>query len=138
MKTENEIIKENRIIAHFMNYFYIKDFDTYSIPEQERLKVDSFSYSYEFSDIFKSKELKFHLSYDWLMPVIEKIENLNLDEFGLGEFVSNISNRQGFYCEFRLRNSYETKISDSFGDSKIDAIYNAVIEFINWYNETFK
>jgi hypothetical protein len=77
--------------------------------------------------------LEYHNSWDWLMPVVEKIENIEDNRF-----LFQISTRQGFYAEVRERLSYETKIEDAWGKTRIEAVYNTCVEFIKWYNLTKK
>lgn len=73
-----------------------------------------------------SMALRYHLNWDWLMPVVEKIESLGyrvLIERGGG-----ITN----YCKIRKR---KDMIAESAShNSKINATFSAVIEFITWYN----
>jgi len=71
-------------------------------------------------------QLKYHSSWDWLMPVVEKIESLgyntqiHFDLFMVGDKDS-------------LRNVTETSASP-----KIMSIWYGVIAFIEWYNEQSK
>ena len=55
-------------------------------------------------------ELQFHTSWDWLMPVIDKIEQVH----------------EGVPQELIHLSLFST----------IDEVYNAVVEFINQYNKT--
>lgn len=58
-------------------------------------------------------EPKFTTSWDWLMPVVEKILNLDLPESGF----------------------YENYI-DVWAECRgIDGVYSVVVEFIKWYNK---
>lgn len=65
---------------------------------------------------------QYHTSWDWLMPVVEKIETL------------------GFF--FIIKSTYvevnrlydPVTVSCADGESKIQAVYKVVIEFIKWYN----
>ena len=104
---------------------------------------EDFNISY---DGISVSNLKFHKSWDWLIPVVEKIENLNLKEFFYKwneeektryNFMSicvDISyNYCNIYVELELDPPYE--ISSVTLDSKIEAVYKAVVNFINWYNE---
>lgn len=70
---------------------------------------------------------------DWndIMTQLEVIENLEKDEYGFGKYITYISNRQGYYCDIRLRDSYDTKIADGWGETKKESIYNCVIDFYN-------
>lgn len=71
-------------------------------------------------------ELALTLFKDWnsLMTVVEKIESL-------GYFVM-INKWSSVYMG---PESQRKSISSNFGDSKIDNTYQAVCQFIKWYNE---
>ena len=98
-------ITENKLIAEFMEVDYI-DVDTFEETEGE---------------------LKYHISWDWLMPVVEKI-NL-LDDF-----------RHSIHITTYRTHLLDNRVNDGFDeffveDSTILATYKAVVEFIKWYNE---
>lgn len=75
--------------------------------------------------------LKFHKSWDWLIPVVEKIENTEL---------SNIKNNTALVniclvgCSIKFNNKERLPILTN-ADNKLKAVYKAVVAFINWYNE---
>jgi hypothetical protein len=77
------------------------------------------------------KDLKYYEgSWDWLMPVVEKIENT-----GDG-FISRVTGCriEGYLCDFVDQEN--TEISLQFSQTaKIDAVYKAVVEFIKWHNQ---
>jgi hypothetical protein len=58
------------------------------------------------------EELYFHVSWDWLMPVVEKIE----------DYLTNNIGKVGYFDECLNSNDLEVK-------------YQAVVEFINQYNK---
>ena len=64
-------------------------------------------------------ELQYHKSWDWLMPVVEKIEQTNdgCTLVIIEDERCHIDNQKGFEI-------------DSVGHTKIEAVYNAVIKFI--------
>jgi hypothetical protein len=79
------------------------------------------------------KVLKFHNDWNWLMEVVEKIENSNyVDEFvikkcsvfGFNVLITPISydTFNFFYCTLK-------------DETKIQTVYNACLLFIEWYNE---
>ena len=68
-------------------------------------------------------ELKYHSSWDWLMPVVEKIETLNNS--------CTLVIIEDERCHIDTQNGFEL---DSVGCTKIEATYNAVVRFIEWYN----
>lgn len=107
--TENNIRETNVLIAEFMG-------------------INKLS-----SNVLKKallSDLDYHLSWDSLMPVIEKIESLkeNLHSLDVQMCVDRIAilvNASPLYVDIR---QFSKK-------SKIEAVYKAVIEFIKWYNE---
>jgi len=73
-------------------------------------------------------DYQFHKSWDWLMPVVEKIENQGLDV---------IINTKTCVINDVGEDRFEPFESYSTG-AKIDATYYAVIEYIKWYNKQQK
>ena len=81
-------------------------------------------------------ELKFHSSWDWLMPVAEKIEKLANSEFEDYYIAVNLYLSHG-HAEIIL-DDFDDPISfrgenDDF--SMIMNAWKAICEFITWYNE---
>jgi len=81
---------ENKLIAEFMGVDYV-DVDTY---------------------LEDNKELQYHTSWDWLMPVLDKIKEMR--------------------C---LPDDHDESFSWVCKSSDIEAEYNAVVEFIKQYNK---
>lgn len=94
---------------------------------------------------------RFHLSFDAIMPVVEKIESLDLKEYGYqwededgtihynceGISVEIENNRCWIYKHLAL-DPMQTLNEKTFKikyNSKIEAVYNSVVEFIEYYNE---
>jgi len=71
--------------------------------------------------ILKEGPLKYDSSWDWLIPVVEKIEK----EKGIQIAIYPVA------CEIYYFGKCLTNITE---DSKISAIYKAVVEFIKWFN----
>jgi len=103
-------IENNKIIAEFMN--------------KKDAQINAKGNGIEW--VIQTKNLKYHTDWDWLMEVIEKIENLetNRFDFQINQWNSRIFDHEN--TEF---------IVDLNADSKIQAVYNACIEFIKWYNQ---
>lgn len=78
----------------------------------------------------ETEDLKYHTSWDWLMPVVEKINKLFDEAFPPGEeFVKRILAHE---------EPFEREYMDVVGlpiSSTIDDVYQAVVTFIKWYNE---
>ena len=139
----------NKLIAEFMGA-KIKSKRFYYMPTlSKNLSYDACYWFEDFNityDGINVNNLKFHESWDWLMLVVEKIENLNLKEFFYKwneeekiryNFMSvcvDISyNYCNIYVELELDPPYE--ISSVTLNNKIESVYKAVVNFINWYNE---
>ena len=78
---------------------------------------------------------RFHSDWNWLMPVVEKIESFQDGEDG--------DSMRGHLYNFRIEQHFVyildgesmDVIIEMNGDSKRDATYNAVVEFIKQYNK---
>jgi len=73
----------------------------------------------------RNEHLYFDTSWNWLMPVVEKIENLGFEFFIVENRVKIAHNSD---------NSIKVIIDFTFNGSKIDAVYQGVTEFIKYYN----
>lgn len=105
-------IKNNKVIAEFMN------------PKEN---TESINYNH--------KRLQYHSSWDWLMPVVEKIKKENVyttenisDTFII--FINNSltvigGNNGGYYFK-------------SEGKDMLSNTYKTVVKFIKWYNKNNK
>ncbi len=106
--------ENNKLIAEFLGLQLEQD--------QERLFINGLG--------TKLIDETFNTDWNWLMEVVEKIESIEDNRF-----LFQISTRQGFYAEIRERFSYETKIEDAWGKTRIESVYNACVDFIKWHNE---
>ncbi len=116
------IVENNKLIAEFMKFEKTKQGGLYISPEgfewERFLDVENYILPNQFL---------FHSSWDWLMKVVEKIENLSKE----GEtYMFSIT-------KFSARVTYKgSRIVDlPIDNTKIEAVYNACVEFIKWYNE---
>jgi hypothetical protein len=79
-----------------------------------------------------------HLLWDWLMPVVEKIEMIYIGDFVESHIFSPTWNKKikhecFFWAGDEIRNITSTK-----SDSKIDAVWGACVKFIVYYEEKNK
>lgn len=127
-------VEENKLIAEFMGA-KVKNCSGISIIEFPDKSTCNLS------------DLKYHLSWDWLMPVIEKVESIgstveihgtrnvfekiNLHSCRLHHSVFNTVTDKYAVDEVVLF-KYNTK----FNISKINCVYEAIVEFIKWYNRS--
>ena len=112
--------ESNKLIAEFMGRiktFDIVDNDTYRgevtlskglIEEQIEPEISHFEDRYSVTSIAIEENLQYHTSWDWLMPVVEKILDISFQDEGDAE---------NFYS-----------IRDCIPD--INHTYKAVVEFI--------
>lgn len=82
--------------------------------------------------VLDEEKLHYHESWDWLMPVVEKIEH-GLPPFEDGNLI-NVTIGPTRYCSIQDSNGELIEIITS-EPTKIRTVYNAVVEFIEWYNE---
>ena len=123
--------KNNPMIAEFMGYKLIT-------PEMRRHPED-WAHSYwenpeaEKKVLASEKGLRYDTSWDQLMPVVDKIESL-------GNCIqTKLSKDMGGNYLFRIiwYQHYDSQEQRDY-KSRLEAIYSAVIDFINFYNANIK
>ena len=108
--------ENNKLIAEFMG----RSISPITLAEFRKLKPrDKHLVSGAFVE-----DLQYHSDWNWLMEVVEKIENYN-DSATL--FI--IEDER---CHVNTQNGFEI---DSVGHTKIEAVYNACLGFVKHYNE---
>lgn len=106
MKTDNELI------AEFIGWKRVSsNSEIYILPNGENIVG-----------------LNFHKSWDWLMPVVEKIEGL----YYYGHLTKNTHDGR-HYMSF-ITKDCDTVAYSSPGQTKIESVYKAVVIFIEWHN----
>lgn len=93
---------ERKLIAEFMGYIEVGDAEYFVHPET----------NYDHS-IYSSEWFLYNKSWDWLMPVVQKIKDNQI--FGSQKLIDNIDNALTVDCE-------------------IENVYAEVVKFIDWYN----
>ena len=114
------IVENNKLIAEFLGY------------SQPHPDYPNTTYWYK-KDCQPLTILLFHSDWNWLMRVVEKIENLQ-DENNCA--IYNVQIEQCF-VEIIENHTSDTIISTD-ANSKLEAVYNACVEFIKWYNQQSK
>jgi hypothetical protein len=112
---QKEILEGNVKIAEFMELIYKND--VWYFPETWRI---------EFIGAW-SNSLRFHKSWDWLMPAVEKCRKVAIDtdhEFSYVEALEMLFNK------FKRTDSYRS--GEWF--NSIESVWISVIQFIDWYN----
>ena len=77
--------------------------------------------------------LKFHSDWNWLMEVVEKIEKTRRSKWSKYTFACVKISSLG--CQIIFYGNREEIISDVVRPYKMEAVYDACLKFIKWYNE---
>jgi hypothetical protein len=108
--TEQEIIEGNKLIAEFME---LKRGTTWKVWNG-------------YANFTEYNDLKYHESWDWLMPIVENIERIDWNV--------NINQVCCIYDNQHKTTTSGKSISKS-GATKIESVWLAVVDFIKWYNQ---
>jgi hypothetical protein len=117
MKTDNELI------AEFMGFTFSHERGdkVYNVPIGEHLKYKAFKLSLV--------KMNYHTSWDWLIPVVEKIEELYSKAFPPGDkFIQMIMDKEN-----PIDHHYMDVVAIPLS-TPIEEAYKAIVEFIKWYN----
>ena len=101
-------MKENKLIAEFMGMQHT-DIGWYDNEEALKLKDNTFD------------KLNFHTSWDWLIPVMKKIDSYACEEMDFSDY-DDYRNKYVFIHNISLHND-------------IREVYNQVVEFIKQLNK---
>lgn len=99
---EGVVLTDNEIIAEFMDGFRLK------IPR-------NMWYIRSRNETIDSNNMKYNSSWDWLMPVVERIKI---------KYVVNP----------KLNENYFRSVLDSKVTTSIEILHQRVVRFIRWYN----
>lgn len=103
-------LSDNKVIAKFMGY---KMIDEYRCEQPDC------------GEVWMFEDMPYYSSWDWLMPVVEKIESLN-------------NQRNGFWIYRNVVSIDNPGIKKTIGEvngnkTKIESTYDAVILFLVYY-----
>lgn len=79
---------------------------------------------------FNFNEMRYHSSWEWLVPVVEKILLMN----GSSGLVMTPDYLGGEMYEFSMLDDCKVPAQGS-GKTMIEAVYNAVVQFVIWFNK---
>jgi hypothetical protein len=115
--TQEQVLEGNKLIACFVGYKYNIGFKSYEL-KKDGVVVNSIGLPLLMTGF------KYNSSWDWLMPVVEKIESIkNSDDYEVDIF--------GKCCD--IGGQFEGVCK-----TKIEGTYKAVVEFIKWHNKQQK
>lgn len=126
MIDNKEIVEGNWIIASFMGA---------TITDGIGYTGRNISFPTETNGLYVHKltDLKYNSSWDWLMPVVEKIEDLergmayNVEMYNVWCVVT-IGTQYAMTCDVEFTEiKYRT-------ESKIESTWRCIVDFIKWYN----
>lgn len=78
---------------------------------------------------FYSENVHYHESWEWLMPVVEKIATVCPDDVVHMEFGKTYTR-----CNLWNLDNGRTHVFDEYKATPILTVYHAVYQFIQWYN----
>lgn len=135
--TKQEILENNQLIAEFMEFnpckvynYKGKQYDYYLPNGFELIKEVETTIESNWCEILEEQDncfiedLKFHKSWDWLIPVIQKLLTLKLKEIVPSDL--DIS---------YVRNKHYLSVNNLLD---INVLFKNVVEFIEWYNKKHK
>ena len=80
------------------------------------------------------EDLKYHTSWDWLMPVVEKIEKEGC-KVEISSLIQSFNDGPEIIYHQDVSIFHDvTCIVEVTSLSKLNSVYEAVIKFITWYN----
>jgi hypothetical protein len=141
MKTDNELISDFIGIKEVTQYF-----DSYGIktPIYWTQTIDGRyrTRTYDLPDLSIKEfvsESKYSTSWDWLMPVVEQLSEPVVKN---GILIRSAVDIRIYYkaCDIKFEpdEDFEDLEDAHFhtqGETKLEAVYKAVVEFIKWYNQ---
>lgn len=126
-----ETTESNQLIALFMG---------------EKIDLDQFGENWKrvLKLYIPNEYPNYHTSWDWLMPVVEKICNEDecyCERFDIGIGDVTVTGYRDVGDDIRIEIPFHHKRFFSHLDlktTKLQAVYQAVVQFIQWYNKTNK
>lgn len=139
--TQKEILEGNKLIACFVGLTSHSMFpDELQAPDEFSWMAVGVNVESDFDKLegnFTSFEyyFKFHASYDWLVPVLNKIEQ--------HKNVDTISICFNCGCDICFKGLEVTQIPNCWTEcskekSLIECCFESVVKFIKWYNQQNK
>jgi hypothetical protein len=133
-------MNNNKLIAEFMGVKPLggsTEYEMYGVLDCIEDGVDE-------QHFFLEEQLLFHTSWDWLMPVVEKIEEIAVDDDDLTvkehRYQVDMSYTQcSIYDRVRdggepCNSEYPFLIASADMGTKLSSTHQAVVEFIKTYN----
>lgn len=120
------IVESNKLIASFMDNPLVYD----GVGDRDKLSS------------YIDKKFNVHYynsSWDWLMPVVDKIETIQLPSPAVVKVRVEIGRNSCVIFKGEFHDDMDGFIScvdyDDSGQTKLEATYKCVVDFIQWYNK---
>lgn len=114
-------VLEATLIAEFMGWHYDDISERYTTPFIIKVCDGDSKYGQEDYDCrLTPEEMLFDSSWEWLMPVVEKIEELGYD----------VTIGHGNYCYIEQGNDLNSIWFEGKAETKILSVYHAVFNFV--------
>lgn len=135
--TQTEISEYNRRCAEFLGITtgYFKDeIDCANLEYQWMCVSANCTYEmqkedYPLLDVWDY--LKFDRDWNWVMKVVEAIEDIIFDE----DNSFNVTIGSTNYCVIQDSNGEVYETIQDYGNSKLETVIKAINQFLIWYNE---
>lgn len=122
---EKKIIEGNKLIADFMGL---------------KIGVESYSWRPGCTEPLQERHLNYHASWGWLIPVVEKIEEIEDDKYGrfAVHIYSNGCSIQSTQTDFRHKLPLYISDPNAILNTKLESTWYNVVDFIKWRNSQHK
>lgn len=127
---EPNIEQKNACFAQFMGGNRVLH------PDQKYFPEEHYGYVCHKGKWWNENNLQYHSSWEWLMPVVEKIESIENKRFGVC-----IDALDTMIMDYKVQEDegerivVQTDIYPDNGDTKISITHEAVYQFIQWLNQ---
>ena len=129
-----KLLNDNKLIAEFMGAVGTPKYNPteWDVYITGCLDVDSDEENAQ--HFYTPDKMKYHTSWDWLMPVVDKIESIHgvfrRGSMTKGGQLHNATEKK-YVIEYGM---HDKVIAHVYANSRIDAEYQAVVEFIKDHN----
>ncbi len=130
---EQEILEGNKLIAIFVEMNKVSAATGQIFCENDKTKDLRYQFKNKLT-FYNEGDLLFHSSWDWLMPVIEKINEKDEIIITLCPAVCIVEVGNGKKIE-KTEEFCHSKSFKGLDKKQIDEVHKAVVFSIKWYNE---
>ena len=121
--SDEEISKCNKLIAKFMGGIFKISEEGFKYCELPNEIIDAIKHPLLGSS-WTGMNFMFHKSWDWLIPIVERIESIGVKVTIIG----NSCNIKTFISGYDLM---------IIGENKLHATYQGILAFIKWQNNKY-